>query len=175
MSKYYDKKSKKAPSYRKGDLVMLNGKNLRTRRPSRKLEHKLYGPFKVEKVLSPTAIRLELPKRWRIHNVFHVSLLEPYRESAKALRPLLDLDQAMRDADEMDLEEGLWEIQEIMGSSCDSKGTVKYLVQWKGFPEENDRTEEPWESFVGTGEAALRKFHRKHPQAAKDKRFRMKS
>jgi hypothetical protein len=74
----------------------------------------------------------------------------------------------------MDLEEGLWEIQEIMGSSCDSNGAVKYLVQWKGFPDENDWTEEPWENFVGTGEAALRKFHRKYPQAAKDKRFRMK-
>ena len=30
MRKYYDQKSKDTPKYKVGDLVMLNGKNLRT-------------------------------------------------------------------------------------------------------------------------------------------------
>src|SRR3978361_2145987 len=83
MGRYYDKKSKEAPKMKIGDLMMLNSKNLRTRRPSRKLDHTIHGPFEIEKLLSPTAVRLKLPKRWRIHNVFHISLLEPYRVSSK--------------------------------------------------------------------------------------------
>jgi hypothetical protein len=47
-----------------------------TRWPSNKLIAKLHGPFKVSKVLLPTAIKLELLSRWRIHNTFHVLLIE---------------------------------------------------------------------------------------------------
>jgi transposase InsO family protein len=121
MRKHYDKKSKKAPNFKVGDLVMLSSKNLRTRRPSRKLDAKMHGPFKVLQVVSPSAIRLELPKRWRIHPTFHVSLLEPYRQSAKGSRPEAT---AAADAAELDQLEEV-EIDEIMGSSCDEKGVVK--------------------------------------------------
>jgi len=43
-----------------------------------KLDHKNHGPFQVEKVVSPLTVRLTLSCKWNIHNVFHVSLLEPY-------------------------------------------------------------------------------------------------
>jgi hypothetical protein len=79
MGKYHDRHAKEPPKYSVGDLVMLHGKNLKPRRPSRNLDAKLHGPFNVLKVRSPTAIQLELPNRWRIHNAFHVSLIEPYR------------------------------------------------------------------------------------------------
>jgi hypothetical protein len=77
IGKYYDKKSKAAPKYKVGDLVMLNSKNIRTRRPSKKLDFKNHGPFKVAKVISPTAVRLDLPESWKIHPTFHGALLEP--------------------------------------------------------------------------------------------------
>jgi hypothetical protein len=47
MKKYADKTRAESPRYNQGDLVMLNGKNIKTRRPSRKLDHKLYGPFEI--------------------------------------------------------------------------------------------------------------------------------
>jgi hypothetical protein len=59
--KYHNKKAKPEPVYQPGNLVTLNGKNLNTRRPARKLDAKLHGPFKVMKVMSPTALNLELP------------------------------------------------------------------------------------------------------------------
>jgi hypothetical protein len=71
--------------YRVGDLVMLDGCNIKTRRPSCKLDYQLHGPFQVEKVISPTAIRLTLPRRWKIHNVFHISLIELFRSGTRAL------------------------------------------------------------------------------------------
>jgi hypothetical protein len=61
MRKYHDKKAKPAPVYQPGNLVMLHRKNLKTRRPARKLDAKLHGPFTVMKVMSPTALKLELP------------------------------------------------------------------------------------------------------------------
>jgi hypothetical protein len=64
MRKYHDKHAKEPPKHSVGDLVMPNEKNLKTRHPSRKLDAKLHGPFKVIKVLSPTTLKLELPKCW---------------------------------------------------------------------------------------------------------------
>ncbi|KAA8633036.1 hypothetical protein SMACR_09896 [Sordaria macrospora] len=78
MKEWADKKRTEAPVYEVGQLVMLNGKHIKTKRPS-KLDRKLHGPFKISQVISPTAVRLTLPKSWRIHDSFHVSLLEPYR------------------------------------------------------------------------------------------------
>ena len=49
MSKYYDKGKMEHPSYEIGDLVMLNAKNIRTKRPTQKLAPKLYGPFRILK------------------------------------------------------------------------------------------------------------------------------
>ena len=79
MSKYYDQKRQEHPNYQIGDKVMLNAKNIRTKRPTKKLAPKLYGPFKIIEKIGSRSYRLELQSRWRIHNVFHASLLEPYR------------------------------------------------------------------------------------------------
>jgi len=78
MRRYADPSRKEAPAYQVGDLVMLNGRNIQTRRPSRKMEHKNHGPFQIEKLVAPLAARLTLPRKWKIHKVFHVSLLELY-------------------------------------------------------------------------------------------------
>ena len=78
MGSYYNKKHLEAPTFEEEDLVMLDGGNIRTKRPSKKLAPKKYGPFKILKKIGTRAYRLELHSRWRIHNVFHVSLLKPY-------------------------------------------------------------------------------------------------
>jgi len=175
MSRHYDKRSKEAPKMKVGDLVMLSSKNLRTWHPSKKLDHKMQGPFEIEKVVSPNTVMFKLSRRWRLHNVFHVSLQELYRVSSKASHALPDPERVRNEADEMDVdvEEGQWEIDEIMGSSYDQDGNIKYLTKWVGFPEEENWTEEPLEHFLGSGEGMIRAFHRKHPNAAKDPRVRL--
>jgi hypothetical protein len=62
MKKYADKTRAELPRNNQGDLVMFSGKNIKTRRPSRKLDHKLYGPFEILELISLTAIRLRLTK-----------------------------------------------------------------------------------------------------------------
>jgi len=81
MCRYTDPARKEPPAYQVGGLVMLSWCNIKTRRPSKKLDHKNHGPFQIKKIVSPLAVCLTLPRKWKIHNVFHVSLLEPYRTS----------------------------------------------------------------------------------------------
>ena len=68
-------KEVKPQSYALGDKVWLSSKHLRIKR-NRKLEAKFLGPFRVLHPVGKQAYKLELPKKWRIHNVFYVSLLE---------------------------------------------------------------------------------------------------
>jgi len=56
-------------------------KNIKTNRPSQKLDIKRLDPFKILEVVneSKLAFKLELVPRMRIHPMFHISLLEPYK------------------------------------------------------------------------------------------------
>ena len=80
MGHYYDRSKQTALLFKAGDLVMLNGKNVITRRAAKNLDSKLFGPLKVIKHLdrSGMSVEWELPKHWVVHNVFHISLLETY-------------------------------------------------------------------------------------------------
>src|SRR5690606_7007646 len=87
--------------FKVGDLVMLDGRNLRTRRPTKKFDHKLYGPFKIIKKIGENAFELDLSEHptMRVHPVFNVALLEPYRSSSYQRRktsPLACLRRPMK-------------------------------------------------------------------------------
>jgi hypothetical protein len=60
MIKYGDRKRKEAHKYQVGDMVLLSARTLRTKRPSRKFDHKFLGPFQIEKVVTPAAMLLHL-------------------------------------------------------------------------------------------------------------------
>ncbi len=62
-------------SYAPGEKVWLNSKYIKTKQ-NRKLEAKFFGPFRVLHSVRKQAYKLELPKKWKIHVIFHVSLLE---------------------------------------------------------------------------------------------------
>ena len=46
-----------------------------------KLSPRRYGPFKVAAKVSHVAYKLVLPIKWKIHDMFHASLLTPYKET----------------------------------------------------------------------------------------------
>jgi hypothetical protein len=145
---------------------MLNGKHIQTRRPSRKLDHKHHGPFQVEQVISPQAVKLTLPRKWKIHDVFHVSLIEPYRVGT---RRAPDPSQILREAHDIENSEE-YDVDEVMASV--KKGRrVLYLVKWFDFPDRQDWTNEPLDNFSVGGLDKLREFHRRNPDAPRDYRL----
>ena len=61
-----------------GDREWLATHHIRTLPPSKKLDYKCTGPFKVSQVINDNAYKLDLPPTMRIYNIFHVSLLDRY-------------------------------------------------------------------------------------------------
>jgi hypothetical protein len=82
-------------TWKMGQLVWLEGKNLPLPYRTVKLTPQHHGPFKIIKIVLPVAVQLELPAQWSIHPVFHASLIMAYTEtpshSPNFTRPSLDL------------------------------------------------------------------------------------
>src|SRR5258708_5361109 len=58
MAQYYDRQRSPAPAYEVRAKVWLNAQNYMTTHLTKKLDHKWLGPFVIEKVVSPTAVKL---------------------------------------------------------------------------------------------------------------------
>jgi len=164
---YVDPQRKPPPAYQVGDLVMLSGRNIKTCRPSRKMDHKNHGPFQIEKIISPLAVRLTLPRKWKVHNVFHVALLKPYWTSEHRAPP--DPSKVLREADDIEQSEE-YDVEEVMSSRKHGR-RVLYLVKWLDYPERKDWTEEPFDNFSEGGLEKLREFHQQNPDTPKDYRL----
>jgi hypothetical protein len=153
----YDRKAKPAPSFKVGDLVWLNRKNIETTRPSLKLDFKPFGPFKITKVVGETklAFELELPPQWRIYNVFHASLLDPYHANEIEGRT-----QVVPQPPEIVEVEPEYEVKEVLDSKILGR-KVWYYVDCVGYgPEE--RSLEPMENLTHS-EKLVSAYHLRHP------------
>ena len=139
-AKYYNRKHK-SKTYKVGDLVLLSSKNIRLQRASKKLADKFLGPFKVLKVVGLNAYTLQLPKKYgRLHNTFHVSLLEPYSLRKGSVVPApIEIDGGEE-----------WEVERILDTRMTAQGR-RFLVRWVGFSEADD-TWEPAEHLLHAGE-----------------------
>ena len=147
------------PDLKEGDTVYLRRKNIKTKRPSRKLDQTKLGPFKILKKQGPVTYRLKLPKTMRIHPVFHVSLLEPTPNPVQYQDPI-ELHP--------ETEEPMWEVERILDHRETRQGT-KYLVKWKGFgPEENT-----WEPIIHFGNSEpIQDYHRQNNQPRRSQDLR---
>jgi hypothetical protein len=161
MRKYYDKKvANEEPKFKVGDWVMVNAKNIKTKRPTKKLDYKLRGKFQIEKLCGTYAYKLKLPPMsGKIHPVFHISLLEPYHSNTIPGR-------RSPTPPPVDLEEQEWFVDGIVTSRI-RKGQVEYLVSWKGFGPD-DNTWEPYENLKDGAEDTVCKYHLDNPRKPRD-------
>jgi hypothetical protein len=92
---------------------MLNTKNLSLRRPTNKFMIKIVRQFTIDKIVSPMVVHLILLESWKIHSVFHVKLLEPFRARSHATPP--NLPQVFQKSDNLHIPE--FEVERIIDSS----------------------------------------------------------
>jgi hypothetical protein len=95
--KYYNTHRKEI-SFAIKNKILINVKNLRVRKPCKKLTDCYVGPFKIFKFISFNAYELKLPKTYkRLYRTFPVSLLEPYsRKEGEKPPELINLDKKNR-------------------------------------------------------------------------------
>ena len=75
MKKQFDKKRWTPQGLKIGDNMWLENKNIHSNQPSKKLDNKRYGPFRISKDIGLRVFQLELLEGWMIHNVFNENLL----------------------------------------------------------------------------------------------------
>jgi hypothetical protein len=155
---YYDRKAQAPPIFKVGDKVWLNRRNIKTMRPSQKLDAKRLGPFSIAEVVgeSKLAYRLTLPHQMRIHPVFHVSLLDPYHQSQLSERrqpepPPIEVDGELE-----------YEVKEILDSKVMGR-KLYYRVEWVGYG--SGAAELTWEPAANLTHSSdrLEEYHKRYP------------
>ena len=151
--KQYADAGRRELEFAMGDQVLLYTKNLNLKFPpggTKKLMPLYIGPFEVLKRYGSVAYKLALPPNLKMHPVFHVSLLKPYRSDGTVQPPL--------PPESFELEgEAHWNVQEIMSHEwrlIRGKPNLYYVVHWEGFTHENDTTE-PAVNLVNCSERVM--------------------
>ena len=126
-------------NYIVNDEVWFDTRNMQTKRPSKKLSDKFDGPFPITKIVSPHAYKLELPRDWTIHPVFHTNFFRPgstdLLPGQLAPPPVPIIDENGQDT---------WEVTRIFNSKI-FKHRLQFLVNWV-----KDRPDwQPFENVTG--------------------------
>ena len=139
--------------FKVNDKVWLESKNLKLRHKSKKLALKREGPFTVTEVLNPLNYCLSLPESWRIHPIFHASLLSPFKHTKthgeNFVQPPPDLIEGQPE----------YEVKAIISHWRSGKGRA-YLVKWKDYST-SENTWEPERNLYNAKEI-LKQYKRRH-------------
>jgi transposase InsO family protein len=152
---------KRSPhEFKEGDLVYLNRKNIKTTRPSLKLDWKQFGPFKISKKINSVAYRLDLPPSMkRLHDVFHISLLSLAKTCDIPGRKVEPPPPVHFEAEEE------YEVSEILDCRR-KKNHLEYLVSWSGYGP-SDNTWEPSAHLTHCADL-VEDFHSRFPNKPKN-------
>ncbi len=112
-----------------GEYVWLNSTHIAIKAVGlRKLLAQWLGPFKVTAVISPVNYKLKVPAHYRIHDVFHVSMLRLAHDNGAGKR---------RPPTTMIEGEEEFELEEILAHRPAHKNKsdsgIQYLVHWVGY------------------------------------------
>ncbi len=155
-ARYYNQRVSTAPTFVPDQLVWLLRRNIKTTRPTDKLDHRCLGPYPIARVLSKDVYQLRLPSYLsRLHPVFHAFLLEPYHDPSE-FHPHADPDPVT-----------LIESQPIIHSILDCRKLgqrYEYLIRWKDLPESEDSWV-PLSDIPTTSTELVDRFHRRHPRS----------
>ena len=89
---------------------------------------KHFGPFPITKKISRIVYHLALPASMKVHNIFHVDLLMPYKETPAYSKAHSRPPPVIKEGEEE------YEVESILDMRQKGHGhTLQYLVHWKGY------------------------------------------
>ena len=109
-----------------------------------KMAPKREGPFEILDVLGPVTYQLKLPLSWKIHNVFHTTLLRPYKENN------IYGQNFPEPPPEILNEEEVYNMETIL-KHRQQGNKYQFLIKWEGYPI-SEATWEPEDSFSDDGD-----------------------
>jgi len=153
--KAYADRRRQASPFKEGDLVLLSTKNLKFKTGIRKLHPKFVGPFKITRTVTDTAAELALPPTYRIHPVFHVSLLKPFKADG-SFKPLPDEDLEILDGIDGTPNYAVERILSHRTKKSGRRTKHEYLIKWEGY----DDTHNSWEPEENLTPDLLTDYHK---------------
>ena len=136
-------------SFQIKDQIMLFTKNLKDVRFKKKLFYKFTNFFKVIDVVNAQTYRLKFSKQWKIHFVFHVSLLKLYY---KNLNVVASSEMIFMNEDEK------WKVEDIFKNKRKWE-KLYYFVRWKSF----FLCEDSWifKHYLTNAQKLLKQYHKR--------------
>ena len=139
LQKQAHNKGVKPRSYAPNEKVWLNNKYIKTKH-NHKFQSKFFGLFWVLHPVRKQVYKLEIPKKERMHDVFHISLLE--QDITRKVQVDKEVRQIEFDADDNN---GEYKVEAIWDSTIYIKESksgllpgLYYLVLWKSYPKEEN-------------------------------------
>ncbi len=122
----------KLKTYNKDNLVLLLMKNLSQKHLNKKLSHKFAESFHIQDIIEKQVYCLYLSTHYQIHNVFHVSYLEPYNQHLDdEIMQMLSPSKLINEKEE-------YKIEEILKKQH-RKDKLWYKVKWIDYSSEYDQ------------------------------------
>jgi transposase InsO family protein len=167
------------PNHKVGDKVYVSTRNWDTTRPTKKLDYRFAGPYRIiARIGDDDAVsyKLDLPNNLGLRNrdnAFHASLLQPSTTDdgppleGQLLEPPPPIEVKRHGDDEAQKE---YPVKRILDSKvCKQPGRVaasktkrtwvKYLVEWEGYP---DKTWEHQDNLIGAAQAVADYYSSSH-------------
>jgi hypothetical protein len=173
MKLHADKKRLPAPVLKPGDKVMLDGRYIKTKRPSESLDNQNLGPFEVLKIINDHSYLLQLPPSMdKIFPVFHPWLLHLYQPrplEGQIQEPQGPIDPA---APEEELEYYVSEIvdcrlnRRMKDHNTGKMGLLQYKAKYPGWTNWNANPE--WQPYWDFDcDDLVADFHHRYPYPQK--------
>lgn len=125
----YADKHRRLHVFSVGDHVMLSTEHLSAyQHVSKKLRARWCGPFKVIQVVTPVAVKLELPASIRIHPVVHAEWLKPVPGHV-ATQGAFELPEDQDDDELLPVSQ----VDLVLDKEV-RHGHTYYLIRWSGLP-----------------------------------------